>query len=81
MYNLSMLKLNDNKTGGQGMTNSYTHLVDMKTSEGCILHGLEANMDSEGNIYFVRDDDGVNAWYCGVVHKNDWNVVKITQEA
>lgn len=57
--------------------NNYTHLVDMLTDNGCILHGLEATLDDKGNIYFVRDDDGVHAWHCNSVHKDNYNVVKI----
>jgi len=59
------------------MKNKFTHLIDMRTSEGHILHGLEATMDKEGNIYFVRDDDGVHAWHCNKVNKNDYNIAKI----
>jgi len=59
------------------MKNKYTHLVDMQTKNGCILYELEANIDDKGNIYFVRDDDGVHAWHCNMVHKNDYNVVKL----
>ena len=59
------------------MQNNYTHLVDMETSEGYILKELEATMDEEGNIYFVRDDNHVHAWHCNSVHKDDYNVKKI----
>jgi hypothetical protein len=61
------------------MKNKYTHLVDMQTDNGCILHELEANMDEKGNIYFVRNDDGVHAWHCNQVHKDNNNVVKIKE--
>ena len=57
--------------------NKYTHLIDMRTDNGYILHELEANIDEKGNIYFVRDDNGVHAWHCNQVHKNDYNVVKV----
>lgn len=59
------------------MKNKYTHLVDMKTSSGCILKGLEAEVDEKGNIYFVRNDAGVHAWHCNMVHKSDYNVVRV----
>jgi len=61
------------------MKNKYTHLIDMETDSGCILHELEATMDDKGNIYFVRNDDCVHAWHCNKVHKDDYNVVKIKQ--
>ncbi len=59
------------------MKNKFTHLIDMKTDNGCILKKLEAIMDDSGNIYFVRNDKGVHAWHCNVVHKDDFNVKKI----
>lgn len=59
------------------MKNKYTHLVDMETDNGCILHELEATIDEKGNIYFVRDDNGVHAWHCNSVHNDDYNVIKI----
>ena len=59
------------------LTNKYTHLIDMEMDGGSILHGLEATMDEKGNIYFVRDDNGVHAWHCNMVHKDDYNVKKI----
>lgn len=59
------------------MKNKYTHLVDMKTDNGCILKELEATIDDKGDIYFVRDDAGVHAWHCNRVNKNDYNVVNI----
>lgn len=61
------------------MKNKYTHLVDMETDNGIILKGLEAIMDEKGNIYFVRNDNGVHAWHCNMVHKNDYNVNKIIE--
>lgn len=59
------------------MKNKYTHLIDMETDEGYITKELEATMDESGNIYFVRNDDGVHAWHCSRVHKDDWNVKRI----
>jgi len=50
----------------------------MKTDNGCILKELEATIDESGNIHFVRDDNGVHAWHCNSVHKDDYNVIKIT---
>ena len=61
------------------MTNKYTHLVDMKTEDGHILHNLEANVSDDGNINFVRNDDGVHAWHCNNINKDDNNVIKITK--
>ena len=61
------------------MKNKYTHLVDMKSDNGCIYKELEATIDEKGNIYFVRNDDGVHAWHCNSVHKDDYNVVKIKE--
>ena len=54
--------------------------VDMRTSEGYILRGLEADIYEGGDIYFRRNKDGVGAWHCGRVNQNDYNVVHITME-
>ena len=59
----------------------YTHLVDMIViidGERLIQEGMEAVVYENGNIHFVRNDDGVTAWHCNNIHKNDWNVHKIT---
>jgi len=61
------------------MKNKYTHLVDMETDSGCILKELEATIDRNGNIYFVRDDNCVHAWHCNSVHKDNWSVKKIVK--
>ena len=31
-----------------------------------------------GSIYFVRDDNGVTAWFCNNIQVTDWNAHKIT---
>ena len=59
--------------------NKYTHLVDMQAGNGCILYELEAIVDKD-DIYFVRDDDGVHAWHCNSVKKDDYNVIKIVSK-
>lgn len=59
------------------MKNKYTHIVEMRMDEGYIIH-LEAVIDEEsGDIFFVRDDDGVTAWHCGCVNRKDHNVVNV----
>ena len=42
-----------------------------------MIFRIEAIMDERGNIYFVRDDDGVHAWHCNQIHKNNYNVIKV----
>ena len=56
----------------------YTHLVSMKTTGGHIVKDLPAIVEN-GNIHFVRDDNGVIAWHCNNIGVGDWNVHKITE--
>ena len=37
---------------------------------------LKVIMD-ENNIYFVRDENGVNAWHCGSLPKTDYRILEI----
>jgi hypothetical protein len=32
-----------------------------------------------GNIHFVRNDNGVTAWHCNNIRASDWNVHRITE--
>lgn len=40
---------------------------------------LEVTMD-EKDIYFVRDENGVNAWHCGSLPKTDHRILEITKK-
>ncbi len=39
---------------------------------------LKVTMDNK-YIYFVRNKDGVNAWHCGSLPKNDYRILEITE--
>jgi len=66
----------NNKTGGVKMRCK----VDMRTRQGYIMYGLDADIYEDGDIYFRRNKDGVGAWHCGRVNKNDYNVIRIQEE-
>lgn len=64
------------------MTNKTTeekiYLAKMRNRQGYILT-LEVTMD-EYDIYFVRDENGVNAWHCGSLPKTDYRIVEIIEK-
>lgn len=41
-----------------------------------VIKTLEITMD-EKDIYFVRDENGVNAWHCGSLPKTDHRILEI----
>ena len=44
-----------------------------------VIKNLKITMD-ERDIYFVRDENGVNAWHCGSLPKTDHRILKITEK-
>jgi len=40
---------------------------------------LKVTID-EHDIYFVRDENGVNAWHCGSLPKTDHRILEITEK-
>lgn len=51
------------------------YLAKMKDCDGCIMN-LRVTMD-EFDIYFIRDENGVNAWHCGSLPKTDYRILEI----
>lgn len=51
------------------------YLAKMSKGNG-ISYYLEVIMD-EKNIYFLRDENGVNAWHCGSLPKTDYRILEI----
>jgi len=41
-----------------------------------VIKTLEVTM-GENDIYFVRDENGVNAWHCGSLPKTDHRILEI----
>lgn len=53
------------------------YLAKMYLRNG-IYSNLKITMDSE-NIYFVRNENGVNAWHCGSLPKSDYRILEIKE--
>lgn len=54
------------------------YLAKMKTYEGYAMT-LEVTI-GENDIYFVRNENGVNAWHCGSLPKTDHRILEITEK-
>ena len=53
------------------------YLAEMYIGNG-IYSDLKITMDND-NVYFVRNENGVNAWHCGSLPKSDYRILKIKQ--
>lgn len=56
-------------------TEKQFYLAKMYLGNG-ISYDLKISM-CENHIYFVRNENGVNAWHCGSLPKTDYRILEI----